>query len=83
MKEETGLTWDQLGRIFGVSRRAVHLWANGGRMNAGNAETLYDLMSVVRSLPGENSDERRMALLALDKDGRSIVDSYRTRRASE
>ena len=33
LKAHSGLTWEQLGKAFGVSRRAVHLWANGGRMN--------------------------------------------------
>ena len=40
LHEASGLTWDQLGRLFGVSRRSVHHWTNGARMNAHNAETL-------------------------------------------
>lgn len=82
LKDTSGLTWDQLGRMFGVSRRAVHLWANGGRMNAGNAETLHELVSVVGNLPETTADGRRVALLALGTDGRSVVDRYRGRQAS-
>src|SRR6266542_2454198 len=36
--EASGLTWEQLARLFGVSRRAVHNWANGGRMTARHVE---------------------------------------------
>ena len=42
VKEHSGLTWDQLGKVFGVSRRAVHMWANGGRLNESNARRLRE-----------------------------------------
>src|SRR5262245_36297225 len=29
LHDSSGLTWEQLARLFGVSRRAVHNWANG------------------------------------------------------
>lgn len=79
---ESGLTWEQLGRLFGVSRRAVHLWANGGRMNAANAESLNELVGIVRELPAADRDRRRALLLAPGSDGRSIVDRFRARQAS-
>lgn len=47
---ESGLTWDQLARYFGVSRRAVHLWAAGGRMSATNEELLAHLVFAVDRL---------------------------------
>lgn len=79
LHQESGLTWDQLGRLFGVSRRAVHLWANGGRLNAANAETLSALVAAVRELPAVTPDERRSMLLAPDQGERSIVDRFRAR----
>lgn len=83
LHEASGLTWEQLGRVFGVSRRAVHLWANGGRMNATNAELLGQLVAVVRELPGGTADERRGALLAPGADGSSVVDQLRARNRSD
>lgn len=74
LHEQSGLTWEQLGRIFGVSRRAVHLWANGGRMNATNAQALAQLVALVRELPGRSANERRAALLAPTSEGASTVD---------
>lgn len=83
LHEASGLTWEQLGRVFGVSRRAVHLWANDGRMNATNAELLGQLVALVRELPGRSSDDRRTALLAPTSDGSSLVDQLRARHRSD
>src|SRR5918996_4642559 len=33
----SGLTWAQLASVFGVDRRAIHFWAAGRPMSAGNA----------------------------------------------
>lgn len=82
LKNHSGLTWDQLGRVFGVSRRAVHLWANGGRMNEGNAAVLREFSRVVRSIAAIEPDAVRAALLAVPADGYSVVDSFRRRHAA-
>ena len=49
LRRLTGLTWDALARVFGVSRRAVHLWANGGRMKDANARQLAGLLAQART----------------------------------
>jgi DNA-binding transcriptional regulator YiaG len=49
LRRLTGMTWDALARVFGVSRRAVHLWANGGRMKDANARQLLGLLAQVRA----------------------------------
>ena len=41
--ERSGLTWEQLARLFGVSRRAVHSWASGSRVSARHLEAIFDL----------------------------------------
>ena len=63
LHEQSGLTWEQLGRLFGVSRRTVHLWANGSGMNASNREALYELVALVRSVQGETPAVRRRCRL--------------------
>jgi len=80
LHEQSGLTWEQLGRLFGVSRRTVHLWANGSGMNASNREALYELVALVRSVQGETPAERRRWLLSPGSSGRSPLDSFRDRR---
>lgn len=81
LHDASGLTWDQLSRVFGVSRRAVHMWATGGRMNSSHAATLRELEAVLQGLPGTGPAERRAALLAPGPDGVSIIDRYRARQS--
>jgi hypothetical protein len=66
-----------------VSRRAVHMWANGARMNSANAETLFELLALVRDCPETTPEERRAVLLAPGADGRSMIDRLRARQASD
>ncbi|GEM_PF-3805725 len=46
----TGLTWDQIARFFGVSRRSVHSWAAGGRMSSINEEAIVKTAALVDKL---------------------------------
>src|SRR4051794_6916837 len=64
-KSRSGLTWEQLGRLFGVSRRAVHGWAAGARMNAAHSEMLARLRLVMADVDtrGANATEARSLLL--------------------
>lgn len=76
----SGLTWEQLGRVLGVSRRAVHLWATGARTNAANAEAVFALADLVRSSPGSSADDRRAWLLRPEDGGMSRLDRFRRAR---
>lgn len=78
----SGLTGEQMARLFGVSRRAVHLWVSGGRMNAANHERLAHLLAVIDALPGHTPAQRRAALLAPDEHGMSPYDRLRSEHAS-
>lgn len=79
--QASGLTWDQIARFFGVSRRAVHLWASGGRMAASNEELLAHLLRAVDSVKHLDPFDRRQALLD-SSSGLNIVDSERAKRSS-
>lgn len=80
-REASGLTWDQLARYFGVSRRAVHLWAAGGRMSATNEELLAHLVRAVDAVRGLEPAVRRQALLRPER-GLNLIDTERARRSS-
>jgi hypothetical protein len=75
--EDSGLTWEQLARVFCVSRRSVHSWANGARMNATNVELLMRFVGYLDRLEAASPDERRTALLAIGRDGKSALDRFR------
>jgi hypothetical protein len=79
--EASGLTWEQIARYFGVSRRAVHLWASGGRMTASNEELLAHLVRAVEAVKHLPPPDRRQALLRSDS-GLNLVDTERARRSS-
>jgi hypothetical protein len=81
--ELSGLTWEQIARMFNVSRRSVHMWLTGGRMSAANREALVALDLTVRSLPGRTAEDRRRQLLFEPTEtGRSVYDEARYQRAS-
>lgn len=73
---KSGLTWDQIARLFNVSRRSVHLWLAGGKMSAANEERLVAIESYVSSLDGD-PDARRRRLLSATETGMSFFDSMR------
>lgn len=85
IKEHSGLTWDQLGKVFGVSRRAVHMWANGGRLNEANAQRLREFASIIERLeaetPGATPETIRARLNQIEADGYSIVGRLRQERS--
>ena len=71
---ESGLTWQQIAKLFNVSRRAVHGWASGGRMNAPNLERLGVILRAVRAVAAADSEDRRQKLLTPGADSISIYD---------
>lgn len=78
----SGLTWDQLGKAFGVSRRAVHHWATGGKLSSLNAATLAELSAFIKARPTMTPMQMRKAFLEPDHNGRSIMDRLRAEQAS-
>jgi hypothetical protein len=79
--EASGLTWEQIARYFGVSRRAVHLWTSGGRMTASNEELLAHLVRAVEAVKHLAPLDRRQELLR-SGSGLNLVDVERARRSS-
>lgn len=74
----SGLTWDQLARLFNVSRRTVHNWAAGGRLNGGNAELLAHVSALISAEPARTPVEVRSWLLSSPDGQRSVFDEIRS-----
>ncbi|MFT8176775.1 helix-turn-helix domain-containing protein [Mycobacteroides chelonae] len=70
----SGLTGDQLGRILGVSRRTVYLWATGKRVNGKNLERLVDVYRTVHELSATTPDGRRSRLFSPRYSARNLFD---------
>lgn len=75
LRRLSGLTWDQLSRFFGVSRRTIHFWASGQAMSASNEEKLQQALAKVKSLDQGSASATRSLLLAVDASGRPLLES--------
>jgi transcriptional regulator with XRE-family HTH domain len=71
IKSLSGLTWEQLANIVGVSRRTIHLWLQGNSLSHANEERLHSILHIVRSLSGSSQLDVRSRML--DKSGGSSV----------
>lgn len=72
----SGLSWDELGRVLGVSRRTVHNWANGFRMSSRHVVLLGQFDNLVQRYAEHGPESVRVALLTPDEDGVSPYTSF-------
>lgn len=63
LRRISGLTWEQLGLLFAVSRRSVHFWASGKPLNAENETRVLKVLDVVRTADRGDARSTRSALL--------------------
>lgn len=75
IKTRGSYTWDQVAKLFGVSRRTVHLWASGGKISAANEEALGRVMKQIETIEDAGDLGSRLRFLAL-------LDQQRSRHAS-
>jgi DNA-binding transcriptional regulator YiaG len=69
LRRLSGLTWDQLARMFSVSRRSLHFWASGKPMAPSNEENLQRVLAVMRKTDRGAASANRTALLGVREDG--------------
>lgn len=74
LRRLTGLTWDQVAQLFGVSRRSVHHWAGGKDMSAENERHLESVLSWLHGINRGTALLNRRALFAVDTSGVSAFD---------
>jgi transcriptional regulator with XRE-family HTH domain len=74
LRRHSGLTWQEIAMLFGVSANAVALWAAGGPMNATHLRMLTEIERVVYALPGLTARGRRRSLFAPREGRRSVYD---------
>jgi len=69
LRRLSGLTWDQLARLFHLSRRSLHFWASGKSMAPSNEEHLQRLLALVRRVDRGSASANRAMLLGVHEDG--------------
>lgn len=67
LRELTGLSANQLGRLFGVSRRSINNWISGMPMAEQHSNRLAQLQQIVMQLPSSSAAERKANLLDSSK----------------
>lgn len=72
LHEKSGLTWDQLASLFDVSRRSMHHWAAGEKMNSSNLTRLTEITDIVNQLEGSSPEDIRIQFLSTS-DGKSLL----------
>lgn len=82
LRRISGLTWDQLGQLFEVSRRSVHFWASGKPLNAANEERLLRILDIVRQFDRGDARSTRSALFEI-VDNSSAFDLLASQRFEE
>lgn len=63
LRKLSGLTWEQLARLFGVSRRSVHFWASGKPLSATHEQTVLRVLTILRAADRGDARSNRAALL--------------------
>jgi DNA-binding transcriptional regulator YiaG len=61
--EASGLTWDQIARCLGVSKRSILSWARGSQVSARNFENLVSLHDMVMELSTGTASGTRVRLM--------------------
>jgi DNA-binding transcriptional regulator YiaG len=80
IQTRSGLTWQQLSKALGVSRRTLYLWSKGGSVSAMHIESLTKFESLVRRYDAGDPSTTRLALLRSSVNGVSAFDRFRVER---
>lgn len=74
LRKLSGLTWEQLARLFNVSRRSLHFWASGQPLSSFNEESLNRLLGTIRYINRGSASINRSILLSPSSDGKVPLD---------
>jgi DNA-binding XRE family transcriptional regulator len=72
LRDRSGLTWDELAYIFGVSRRTLYNWSTGGKVSAPHAQAIATVVQTVHRVDTGDPQLTRSRLLAPSEDGTTI-----------
>jgi hypothetical protein len=74
LRRLSGLTWDQLARLFVVDRRSLHFWASGKPPKPSNEERLQRVLAVIRKIDRGSTESNRAILLEAHPGGAIPLD---------
>ena len=74
----TGLTWEQMAHVFGVTRRALFDWGSGKPIKAKNQAKLAPAVAAIRYIDRGNSEDNRNLLFSEAVHGQTYLDLLRS-----
>ena len=74
LRRLSGLTWEQLAKLFNVSRRSLHFWDSGQPLSHFNEEHLNRLLGTIRYVDQGSASLNRSLLLRPDGNGNPLLD---------
>lgn len=84
IRRRSGLTWEEIGDLFDVSRRSVHHWANGKPVTAKHDRMIRRILAALRHLDQGDRLGTRALLQAVDPAiGVSTLDLLKAGRFDE
>jgi transcriptional regulator with XRE-family HTH domain len=75
LRQRSGLTWDELARIFGVTRRTLYNWSIGGQVSAANAQAIAEVVGRLHGIDSGDPKVTRSRLLAPKANGDTLYAS--------
>ena len=84
IRMRSGLSWEQIGTLFGRSRRGIMSWSNGAQLSATEERDVWRALEAVRHIDEDvvSSEATRDRILGTDHDP-SIFDLLAQRRYDE
>jgi transcriptional regulator with XRE-family HTH domain len=73
----SGLTWNDLASVFGVSRRSLHHWANGKPINAEHEDRVRRVLATLQWIDRGEAQRNRALLMTSCPDGGLVIDLLR------
>ena len=67
IRRRSGLTWEELGDLFDVSRRSVHHWASGKPVASKHDHVIRRMLAALRHLDRGDQIRTRALLLSVDQ----------------
>jgi transcriptional regulator with XRE-family HTH domain len=83
VRRRSGLTWEELADLFGVSRRSIHHWASGKAVTAEHEQHIRRTLVVIRQLDQGGAKHMRDFLLTPAADGVHAFDLLKSRSFDE
>lgn len=71
LRRLSGLTWDHLADLFGISKQSLYLYASGKPMDKENEQRLLRLEAVITYIDKGSASQNRRSLLQETQDGSS------------